>query len=244
MPSGPQLKLLSPAEVHFPTESIEIDLIFCEHNSPKSLPQEFGRLTMQADVIALEAVGWSSDGAKLRQDVAEGDQQALERLSTQLPLSPQGGFWRALHKGIFGTNAKVHHPEAPQNHPVANAYLLAMHEEAKAVSVYSSLAVPPRFMLPALRKTFAAISARDKYVLQHFFPEEVPRLDGSIHYVGIFGLLHRGLAAAISQQAEEQGRHDVIVRSYEKGSVDPTPYERYLQGINPTAMDVEAYYRV
>jgi hypothetical protein len=238
---------LDTVEVAFPPRPVRLDLIFCEHDAPRSLPQVFGRLAIQSDVIALEAVGWSDKGAKLRQSVAEGDADALKKLSSLLPLTPQGGFWRRLNKGLLNAKAKIHYPDAPENHPIANAYIAAVQEEARTVADYNNnrgmgYDVSPKMLLPMLKKTFATIEARDQYILEHLFPKDITLSESGIHFLGLFGLVHRRLATFIEHQAEIQGRSDIMIQSYESGLIDPTPYERYLEGIDPTVVDVETYY--
>src|SRR6185312_12077693 len=115
------------------------------------------------------------EGAKLRQAVADGDREALRELSSLLPVSPYGGFWRKVHRSIFDTKAQLHYPEAPQNHSIANDYITAVDREVMAISVrnISSAPVPPANLISMLTETLSAIAARDVYTLSHLFPDEL-----------------------------------------------------------------------
>lgn len=245
MYKAPHTNPLEDVDISFPDAPMDINLIFCEHNKPKNLPNLFGELAMRAEVIALETVAWSAEGASLRQSIADGDQDTLRHMSTRLPLSPQGGFWRAVHRGLFNSGARIHYPDVPQNHEAAHAYVAAVESESIAVAGYRYRGADvPSILIPNLERTFAAIAARDVHILENLFPADISEESGTIRYVGLFGLIHRKLADAILAKVEEQDREDIDINSYESGEIDPTPYERYLEGINPTAVDVAKYYRL
>jgi hypothetical protein len=245
MYKAPFTNPLEEIEINLPDTPIDINLIFCEHDRAKSLPNRFGELAMNSDVIALETVGWSADGARLRQSIADGDQSALRQMSSLLPRSPQGGFWRSVHRGIFNSGARIHYPDVPQNHAAAGAYIAAVESESVAVAGYSYRhADDPKILIPHLERTFAAIAARDVHILENLFPADISEESGKIRYLGMFGLLHRKLADTILAKVEEQDRDDIDINSYESGETDPTAYERYLDGFTPTAEDVVKYYKL
>jgi hypothetical protein len=238
---------LDQTEVVFPRGAVHIDFLFIEHNSPRNLPEEFGGLVAEADIVSIEAVNWSRRGAYLRQAIADGDPEALAEMSRLLPLNTQGGLWRRIHKGLFDSQVKVHSPEAPEHHPVANAYLTALQEETRFLKLHTTdlAANEPttlRNLAKMLDSMMATIAERDKYTLQHFFPAETLQSDSDVRLLAIFGLAHRVLAPAIVRQAEGQGRSDISMSITEKGTTNVSSYTKFLRGEKLTPQDAAEYY--
>lgn len=247
------IELLKDIQVTFPANPTHIDFVFCEHAKPQDLPDDFKALAQQADTIALETVGWSEEGAELRQGVADGDDETREELSQRLPHSPQGDFWRKIHDGLFSTQASIHYPEAPAGHPLATEYMRAVAMEVQAVTGYRVLRssgsyLSPHELIPVANDLLYAVCNRDRYILAHFFPPQTDEEDtsesGSTRQLAFFGLMHRGLAAAIEYQAEIQGRTDISVAVVENGDVDVAIYEKFIRGEAITSQDVRRHYNL
>lgn len=244
------LKLLNDIKVVFPSQPTHIDFVFCEHDSAKSYPVEFSEIVARSNFVGLETVNNAGETTELRQAVANGDTEALKKLSRLMDLSPVSGFLRKVNKCLLGTNVVLHYPEAPQHHPAAKAYIEAFEEEQQIVPLWNAQinagdeSFSPSHMVPTLEKLMKAQMMRDRYTLGHFFPVEALSSDTPISYGVLFGLAHKGLASVIARQARLQGRQDITIATFESGTVDVSVCEKYLSGYKLTVEDAATYFRL
>jgi hypothetical protein len=178
---------------------------------------EFQDALGQADIFSFETVGWARDTLVLNQRLADGEQEALDTLDRETH-GHQKEFFHQLHRAMFGTQVTVHHPDVPQGHALV-AQSRQAEERAQIMSTLMltsglSVGIPQEKLEQVTTPLFSMYSKRERYMIEHFFPKEMPDKpdkEEPVRIVGFFGALHKAMAIILARAAAKQDRTDIQI---------------------------------
>jgi hypothetical protein len=235
-PQSPEVEVgirrLNSAKIRFPDTPTDIELYFGLHGSAEDLDPNFGDTLEEADIFALEQVGWAPETRELTQRLANGDEGARKELEVGV-TGFQKEFWYEMHRSIFDTKVVIHNPDVPRGHALALQHDRATNEAGTAYGMLGvremiGAPIPEAEIVNLTDRLFSIYNKREKYILEHFFPKEMPEVE-HLKVVGFFGILHRGIAPILARHAARNGRDDITVSVRETSGSPPQAYEDFLQ---------------